>query len=104
LYEVKEVELRGPNVLSFQLVSSATRYYIVGCYILPNSLTTVMHIEQAWMACPQGCLPIVLGDSNVNLAALHNEQDEMIAKQIDTMNLVDMSSRFCQSRGRKSHG
>ncbi len=68
LYKAEEVELRGPNVLSFQLVSGATRFYIVGCYILPNNLTTLMHVKEAWMTCPKGCLPIVLGDMNVNLA------------------------------------
>jgi hypothetical protein len=31
MYEIKEVELCGPNVLSFQLVLGATRWYIVGC-------------------------------------------------------------------------
>jgi hypothetical protein len=104
LYEVKEVELRGPNVLSFQLVLGATRYYIVGCYILPNNLTTLTHVKQAWMACPKGCLPIVLGDLNVNLATPRKEQDETITKQVDTMNLVDMSSCFRQRRERNSHG
>jgi hypothetical protein len=104
LYEVEEVELHGPNVLSFQLVLGATRYYILGCYIPANDLTTLMHVEQGWMACPKGCLPIMLGDLNVNLAAPCNEQDEMIAKQVDTMNLVDMSSRFRQRRGRNSNG
>jgi hypothetical protein len=47
MYEIKEVELRGPNVLSFQLMSGATRWYIVGCYILPTNLPTLAHIEQA---------------------------------------------------------
>jgi hypothetical protein len=104
LYEVEEVELHGPNVLSFQVVSGATRYYIMGCYIPPNNLTTLTHVKQAWMACPKGCLPIILGDLNVNLAAPRDKQDETIAKQVDTMNLVDMSSRFRQCRGRNSHG
>jgi hypothetical protein len=102
-YEVKEVELCGPNVLSFQLVTHAARYYIVGCYIPPNNLTTLMHVEQAWMACPKGCLPIVLGDLNTNLATLCNKQDETIAKQVDNMNLVNMSSCFRQCRGINSH-
>jgi hypothetical protein len=57
MYEIKEVELRGPNVLLFQLVMAATRWYIVGCYIPPTNLTTIVHIEQAWLACPKGCLP-----------------------------------------------
>ncbi len=90
--------------MSFQLVSGATRYYIVGCYIPPNNLTTLMHIEQAWMACPKECLPIMLGDLNINLAAPRDERDETIAEQVNAMNLVDMSSRFCQRRGKNSHG
>ncbi len=104
LYEVEEVEFHGPNMLSFQLMLGATRYYIVGCYILPNDLTTLTYVEQAWMACSKGCLPIVLGDLNVNLATPQDEQNKMIAKQVDTMNLVDMSSHFRQRRGRNSHG
>ncbi len=95
--------MRVPNVLSFLLMSGATRYYIVGCYIPPNNLTTLTHIKQAWMACSKGCLPIVLGDLNVNLAALREEHDETIAKPVDTMNLVDMSSRFRQRRGNNSN-
>ncbi len=104
LDEVEEVELCGPNMLPFQLMLGATRYYIMGCHIPPNDLTTLMHIKQVWMACPTGCLPIVLGDLNVNLTAPRNTQDKTIAEQLDTMNLVDMSSRFHQRRGRNSHG
>ena len=63
-----------------------------------------MHIKQAWMACPKGCLLIMLGDLNVNLAAPRDKRDETIAEQVDAMNLVDMSSRFCQRRGKNSHG
>jgi hypothetical protein len=91
-------------MLSFQLISGAMRYYIMGCYIPPNNQTTLMHVKQAWMACPKGCLPIVLGNMNVNLATPRDEQDETIAKQVDTMNLVNMSSRFRQCRGRNFYG
>jgi hypothetical protein len=91
-YEIKEVELCGPNVLPYQLVLSATRWYILGCYIPPTNLTTLMHVKQAWLACPKGCLPILLGDLKVNLNAPHNKQDKTIAKQVDIMNLVDMPS------------
>jgi hypothetical protein len=104
LYEVEEVDMQGSNVLSFLLVLGATRYYIAGCYIPPNNLTTLTHIKQAWMACPKGCLPIVLGDLNVNLAAPRDKRDETIAKQVDTMNLVNMSSRFRQRWGNNSNG
>ena len=71
-YEIEEVEIRGPNVLSFQLVSGAARWHIIGCYIPPNDLTTLTHVDEAWRACPKGCLPILLGDLNVNLAAPRN--------------------------------
>ncbi len=94
-YDMKEVELRGPNMLSFQLVSGTTRWYIVGCYILLNNLTILMYVERVWQACPWGCLPI-LGNLNVNLAAPHNKPGKMIAEKVDAMALVDMSSHFCQ--------
>ncbi len=96
--------MRGPNVLSFQLVSGATRWYIVGCYIPPNYLTTITHVEQAWQACPRGCLPILLGNLNVNLAPPRDEHNKTIAKQVDAMALVDMSSHFCQCCRRNSGG
>ncbi len=104
MYEIKEVEMRGPNVLSFQLISGATRWYIVGCYIPPTNLTTLMHVDKAWRACPKGCRPILLGDSNVNLAALRNKHDDTIANQVDAMALTDMSNHFRQRRGRRSRG
>ncbi len=44
-YEFKEVELRGPYVVLFQLILGARRWYIVGCYIPLNDLTTLKHIE-----------------------------------------------------------
>ncbi len=104
MYEVKEVRICGPNVLTFQLVLGATRWYIIGCYIPPNYLTTLMHIKQAWQACPKGCLPIMLGNLNINLAALRDKREERIAKLVNTMALVDMSSHFCQRRGKLSQG
>ncbi len=103
-YEIEEVEMRGPNVLSFQLILGATRWYIVGCYIPPTDLTTLMHVDEAWRACPKGCHPILLGDLNVNLDAPCNERDDTIADQVDAVALTDMSNHFCQQRGRRSRG
>ncbi len=103
-YEIKEVEMRGLNVLSFQLILGATRWYIVGCYIPPTNLTTLTHVNEAWRACPKGCHPILLGDLNVNLAALRNERDDTIPNQVDAMALTDMSNHFCQRHGRRSWG
>ena len=91
-------------MLTFQLVLGAARWYIIGCFISPNNLTALMHIEQAWQACPKGYQPIMLGDLNINLAAPRDERDETIAELVDTMTLVDMSSHFRQRRGKLSQG
>jgi hypothetical protein len=99
-YEIKEMELRGPNVLSFQLVSGVTRWYIIGCYIPPTNLTKLTHVDEAWRACPKSCLPILLGDLNVNLTAPRNDRNDTIAKQVDAMALINISNHFCQWRGR----
>ncbi len=104
MYEVEEVEIRGPNVLTFQLVLGATRWYVIGCYIPPNKLTTLTHVKQVWQACPKGCLPIMLSDLNINPAAQHDKRGEMIAELVDTMALIDMSSHFCQRLGKLSQG
>ncbi len=68
----------------------------MGCYIPPTDLMTLKlkHVKQAWLACPKGCLPILLGDLNVNLATPCNKHDDMIAKQVDAMALIEMSNHF----------
>ncbi len=63
-----------------------------------------MNLYEAWWAWPKGCLLILLGDLNVNLTAPHNKHNDTIAKQVDTMALIDMTSHFCQWRGRRSRG
>ena len=98
------MEIYGPNVPAFQLVLGATRWYIIGCYITPNNLTTLLLIEQEWQACPKGCLPIMLGDLNTNLAAPQDERDKMIAELVDSMALVSMSSHVPQRCGKMSQG
>ncbi len=103
-FEIEEAEMWGPNVLSFQLILGATRWYIVGCYIPPTNLTTLTHVNEAWRACPKGCHPILLGDLNLNLAVPCNKRDDTIANQVDAMALTDMSNHFCQWHRRRSRG
>ncbi len=38
MYEVEDWCIRGPNVLSFVVVTESQRFYVVGCYILPTNL------------------------------------------------------------------
>jgi hypothetical protein len=46
----------------------------------------------------------LLEDLNINLAAPLNKRDNTIAEQVDAMALIDMTSHFCQQRGRRSQG
>jgi hypothetical protein len=56
LYKIEESKIRGPNVLSFELVMGKTRFYVVGAYLPPSDPgTTLLHVEQAWKECPNGC-------------------------------------------------
>ncbi len=43
---------------------------------------------------PKGCS--LVGDLNLNLRALRMEREDTIAKEVDAMNLVDMSRHFYQ--------
>ncbi len=97
--------MRGPNVITFVVVMGVERYYAMGCYIPPNNLTTVTHVEGAWNDCPKGNILILLGDLNINLMSPRNEQDETIAEQVqDVMGLIDVSCQFKQRRQAKARG
>ena len=47
LFEVEEAIVRGPNVISFQLVTGQARYYAVGAYIPPSDLQTLEQVKDA---------------------------------------------------------
>ncbi len=105
LYEIEEMRVRGSNVITFVVVLGGDRYYAVGCYIPPNNLTTLTHVEAAWNKCPKGHIPILLGDLNIKLASPRNERDELIAEQVgDIMGLVDVSRQFKQCRRARAQG
>ena len=96
---------RGPNVLTFELVTGQIRYFVVGAYIPPSDLgTTLTQIHQAWLECPRGCQPLLLGDLNANLLNPRDEREDAIAEQVDAMDLVEMSGHFRQRRWRRCQG
>ena len=47
LYKLEEAKARGPNVITFELMTGSDRYYVVGCYIPPSDVvgTTIATIE-----------------------------------------------------------
>jgi hypothetical protein len=98
-YEVKEMRVWGPNVISLHLMMGTCQFYVVGCYIPPSDLTTLMCIDKAWSECPRGAHPILVGNLNINLHAPCTEREETIAEQVEIMGLVNMSRHFCHRLG-----
>jgi hypothetical protein len=104
LYEVEETKILGANVISLHLMMSAIHFFVVGCYIPPSDLETLTDVNKAWHACPVSAHPILVGDLNFNFCAPCMERKETIAKQVDAMDLVDMSTHFCQYSGKRLRG
>jgi hypothetical protein len=103
-YEVEEMRIWGPNIFSLHLMMGSIRFFVVGCYIPPNDLEALACVDKAWHECPAGARPILVGDLNVNLCAPCTEREEMIAEQVDAMDLVKMSRHFRQRSGKRLRG
>jgi hypothetical protein len=101
MYEVEDWHIRGPNMLSFVIVTESQRFYVVGCYIPPTNLNTLPQVKQALNECPKGHTPLLIGDLNVKLCAPRDKQDDRIAEVVeDICGLTDPSKHFRQqSRG-----
>ena len=96
--EVEATRILTPNLLTFQLVTGDERYYCMGVYIPPNDIMGVEDLRSAWDACPDGCIPIVLGDLNINFQDPRDEREEQIVDLLDEINLIDTSRRFAPRR------
>jgi hypothetical protein len=103
-YEVEETQIWGANIISLQLKMDNAQFFVVGCYIPPSDLETLTDVKQAWQACPAGARPLLVGDLNFNFCAPCTERKERIAKQVDAMDLVNISRHFCQRTGRRLRG
>ena len=105
LFEIKESKICGPNVLSFELVTGNTHFYVVGAYLPPSDLgTALLHVKQAWKECLNGCKPILLGDLNTNILIPRDERQDVIAEMCDSMDLISMASQFWQRHRHGSRG
>ena len=103
-FEVEVAQFRTSNVLTLQLMTGRDQYYIVGCYIAPTDTETVNHVRAAWDACPEGCIPLLLGDLNASLRDPVSPRDDAIADMTDEADIVDLSRHFRQRRCRRQGG
>ena len=97
-FEVESAKILTPNLLTFLLVTGDERFYCMGVYIPPTDTMGVEALRAAWEACPEGCMPLILGDLNVNFGEPRDEQDEVIRDLIDDVDLVDASRRYTPCR------
>ena len=61
-YEVEEEKKWHANVMTIQVKTAATQYYIVGCYLPWNDITTLAYMKKAWEQYPRGCTPLLIGN------------------------------------------
>ena len=79
-------------------------FFVLGCYIPPSNLETLVCIDKAWCKCPKAAHSILVGDLNLSLCAPRTEREETIAKQVDAMSSVNMSRHFFQHLGNRLRG
>ena len=94
VYEVESARIVTPNLLTFQPITGDERFYCMGIYIPPTDTLGVEDLRAAWEACLAGCIPLVLGDLNIDYGEPRNEREELIVDLLNDINLVDTLRRF----------
>jgi hypothetical protein len=100
-FEVEAVNIASPNILTFQLVMGEDQFFVLGAYIPPADTTGVDDLCAPWAKCPGNCKPLLLGDLNIVFRAPQTKWEEIIVDLLNEINLVDMSRKFVQQRGRQ---
>jgi hypothetical protein len=99
----------GPNTVTCEVQTGEARYYVVGWYLLPSDTEgkNLDDVADAMTRMPEGCIPMVLGDLNVNLDVPRNEQEAKVAAVMDHHGMACASTHFtvrrrkqCKLRGR----
>ena len=97
-WQVKSVCLHGPNLISCVLVTGSRRCGVVGACIPPTDLSALDQITHALDRLPQDCVPVLLGDLNVDFMDLRDQQDHTIANKIVTRGFDNLLLHFRQCR------
>ena len=95
---VEEQCTRGANIITCQLVTGKGRYCVIGCYISPHDTATVDDIEKAIHECLRGCIPMLMGDLNINFEDPRDARDDKVTEILDAQNFFDTSRCFRQHR------
>ena len=91
-FAVEEVRPYGPNVISFEVVTGRRRWYIIGCYFVPDDARTIERVVTAMSDQPRGTVLIVAGDLNTDLGDMEFDgRGTEIAAAITEAGLEDMA-------------
>ena len=80
-FAVESVQKFGPNVIGFQLVTVARRWYIVGCYLAPDDTSTIERVIATLKERPKGAKLLVVGDLNANVAEPEGDRRGRISRR-----------------------
>ncbi len=97
-YKVEAAKIVTPNLLTFQLVTEYKCFYLMGTYIPPNDTMGVDALCKVWALCPANCIPLVLGNHNVNFEHPRDARKEQIMNLLDEINLVNTSQKIALRR------
>jgi Endonuclease-reverse transcriptase len=99
-FSVESVTLHGPNILTFQLVSSGYRWLIVAVYLSPNNMATEICEQLIQIRNKYTTLPIIVtGDLNIDLQAnTFNQRDQEIHDTMEIIGVTNMIKYFRQRR------
>jgi hypothetical protein len=98
---VESAKILTPNLLTFILVTGNERFYCMGIYIPPADMGGEEDLQATWDACPDDCMPLVLGDLHINFSDPQDKRDEVIRDLLDDVGLANASKRYTPRRPRR---
>ncbi len=85
-FKVEAARVVTQNLLTFQLVTGYKRFYMMRIYNPLNDTMGVDALRSAWGTCSDGCILLVMGDSNIDFEHPHNTCKEDIANLLNKIN------------------
>ena len=73
-FAVESMHQFGPNVIGFQLVMGARQWYIIGCYLASDDISTIESVVAALKERPRVTALLVAGDLNTTLMDQENDR------------------------------
>ena len=88
------------------MATGSERYFVVGAYIPPSKTdaSTIKCVTDAFTNRPKGCLPLLIGDLNVDLECPRDMKEAEIAASVEDLGLGCYTRHFVQRRRRHTRG